>query len=319
MATLAARMIAYPEAALQSIRKLQLPSLSITIQLDIIKLGIKKQPIHHPYCQSKAGHKLFHCIKEVMNNHPSNSRERGITLSNLSEIKLEPKSKFTHSFVNISHVNARSISNKIIPFKWEICDEETDIYAITETWLKTEDIDSRLREIAPDGYNIIGHPRKDSRKGGGVALIYKQQYKVIDKTPENNTTPTMEWAAFHLRFKYVQVNLLIIYRIPNTSVLSFGNDLTDIIKNNIMLNRGTPLLIRDFKIHTGNMGHPDTVLFNDILDGLNLRNNMNFATHKSLHHLDLILNDREDKPITSVHRGLMLSDHCFTHAKIRTT
>ena len=114
-----ARMIAHSEAALRLIRKLQLPSLSITTRLDIIELGIKKQPIHHPYCWSKAGHKLFHCIKEVMNNHPSNIRERGITLSNLSEIKLEPKSKFTHSFVNISHVNARSISNKIIPFQQE--------------------------------------------------------------------------------------------------------------------------------------------------------------------------------------------------------
>ena len=101
---------------------------------------------------------------------------------------------------------------------------------------------------------------------------------------------------FHLRFKHVQVNLLLIYRIPNTSVLSFGNDLTDIIENNIMLNRGTPLLIGDFNIHTDNIVHPDTVLFNNILDGLNLRNNVNFATHKSLHHLDLILDDKEDRP-----------------------
>ena len=109
-----------------------------------------------------------------MNNRPSNIRERGITLSNLREIKLEPKSKLAHSFVNTSHVNARSISNKIIPFQQEICDEETDICAITETWLKTEDSDFRLREIAPDGYNIISHPRKDGRKGGGAALIYKK-------------------------------------------------------------------------------------------------------------------------------------------------
>ena len=184
-----------------------------------------------------------------MNNCPLNIRERGITLSNLRESKLELKSKFSHSFINISHINARSISNKIVPFQWEICDEETDICAITETWLKTEDSDFRSREIAPEGYNIISHPRKDGRKGGGLALIYKQQYKVIDKTSKNNATPTMEWATFHLRFKHVQVNLLLIYRIPNTSVLSFGNDLTDIIKNNIMSNRGTPLLM-EISIYT---------------------------------------------------------------------
>ena len=211
------------------------------------------------------------------------------------------------SVTKLYHSNGKSVN------------EETDICAITETWLKSEDNDSRSREIVPDGYNIISHPRKDGRKGGGVALIYKQQYKVIDKTLKNNATPTMEWATFQLRFKHVQVNLLIISRIPNTSVLSFGNDLTDIIKNNIMSNRSTSLLFEDFNIHTDNVEHPDTILFNDILDGLNLRNNVNFATHKSLQQLDLILDVKEDKPITNIHRGLMLLDHCFTHAKIRTT
>ena len=48
-------------------------------------------------------------------------------------------------------------------------------------------------------------PGRMAEKGGGVALIYKQQYKVIDKTPKNNATPTMEWATVHLRFKHVPV------------------------------------------------------------------------------------------------------------------
>ena len=120
-------MIAYSVTALRSIRKLQLPSLSIITQLDVIELGIKKQPINHPYRQSRAGHKLFHHIREVMNNCPLKIRKRGITLSNLRKIKLEPKSKSAHSFINISHVNARSISNKIVPFQQEICNEETDV------------------------------------------------------------------------------------------------------------------------------------------------------------------------------------------------
>ena len=100
------RMIVYSETALRSIRKLQLPSLSIITQLDVIELGIKKQPINHPYCRSRAGHKLFHRIREVMNNRPLKIRTRGITLSNLREIKLEPKSNSALSFINISHINA---------------------------------------------------------------------------------------------------------------------------------------------------------------------------------------------------------------------
>ena len=39
----------------------------------------------------------------------------------------------------------------------------------------------------------------------------------------------------------------------------------------------------------------DVIIFNDLLDSLNMENRITFLTHKSLHTLDLIIEDRNKK------------------------
>ena len=41
--------------------------------------------------------------------------------------------------LSLSHINACSIVNKIDPYQIELTDNNIDICAITETWLKTDD------------------------------------------------------------------------------------------------------------------------------------------------------------------------------------
>ena len=52
-----------------------------------------------------------------------------------------------------------------------ICDCKADFFAITETWLTTDDAAVRA-ELCPVGYKISG------RRGGGVALIYRDSLSV---------------------------------------------------------------------------------------------------------------------------------------------
>ena len=47
----------------------------------------------------------------------------------------------------------------------------------------------------------------------------------------------------------------------------------------------------DFNIYMDRPHDPNTIIFNDLLDSLNLRNNISFQTHISAHTLDLILDD----------------------------
>ena len=57
-----------------------------------------------------------------------------------------------------------------------ICDCKADFFAITETWLTTDDAAVRA-ELCPVGYKISDRPRT-GRRGGGVALIYRDSLSV---------------------------------------------------------------------------------------------------------------------------------------------
>ena len=72
----------------------------------------------------------------------------------------------------LAHINARSITNKSSPIQHYLHDQEVDICAITETWVKTDD-QTVPKEILPPSYNIITKPRPDERCGGALAILYR--------------------------------------------------------------------------------------------------------------------------------------------------
>ena len=65
--------------------------------------------------------------------------------------------------------------------------------------------------------------------------------------------------------------------------------------------------------------HLDTKTFIDTLDGLDLRNHVNFPTHKLNHYLDLFIDSISSPILTEVECGFMLLDHNFVHALIKLT
>ena len=59
--------------------------------------------------------------------------------------------------MSLAHINTRSIVNKIC-FQQYICEQHIDVSVVTETWIKTDEIDMIPKEIPPPGYNILSHP-----------------------------------------------------------------------------------------------------------------------------------------------------------------
>ena len=51
------------------------------------------------------------------------------------------------------------------------------------------------------------------------------------------------------------------------------------LETNTVEDRGKLILIGDFNIHMDSMNHPDTIIFNDCLDSLNLINLVDFPMH----------------------------------------
>ena len=102
----------------------------------------------------------------------------------------------------------------------------------------------------------------------------------------------------------------MIYHYLGSSVISFCEELTDILENSITKNKGHLLLLGDFNIHLDNEDIPDTITSQDFIDSFGLINHTKQSTHTSSHILDLVILQPEFSPIVkAVELGHFLSDH----------
>ena len=116
---------------------------------------------------------------------------------------------------------------------------------------------------------------------------------------------TMECSSYKIKLAGKTLSLIAIYYIQSTSVLQFCGALTTLLEQDISYIHGRVLLVGDFNIHIDKKTAPDTINFNDMLEGLNLRNNIEMEMHTSGHTLNLITDDCKDslvKPQTGVTR-----------------
>ena len=71
------------------------------------------------------------------------------------------------------YTNASCLSNKLNEFRASIDNEQPDIIAVTEVWLKDD--------LGLDGYHQgVRHDRLEGRKGGGVLLFVKNCLQLVD-------------------------------------------------------------------------------------------------------------------------------------------
>ena len=145
-------------------------------------------------------------------------------------------------------------------FKSTYLSKEVFLCAITESWLPSDDEDLRYKEIPPLGYNILSEPHTDGRCGGGLALVYKDHLKL--KCRPSHMTELMELMNVNIAIKGININLYIVYRPPNGSVIEFCNSLAMILESNINTDKGKLLMLGDFNIHIDEKNNPDTITFN---------------------------------------------------------
>ena len=170
--------------------------------------------------------------------------------------------------------------NKTADFKLELMEHHLDVCALTETWIREGD-DNTAIQLCPDGYSSVSIPRGGTI-GGGIAILHKSDITLRNKSIYNYQT--MECADFLLDFQNMLVNLCVIYRPPDTSIAAFCEDLTDYQERNV-ISPGRMIIVDDINIPINKEQHPDTALFEETLDGLDLRDHVNFATH----HLGTVL------------------------------
>ena len=72
---------------------------------------------------------------------------------------------------------------------------------------------------------------------------------------------TIELAYYKVKVPSKVLDLLIIYRIPSTSILESCNELAAFMEDNITTLRGNLMLMGDLNIHMDDKGDPGTVTF----------------------------------------------------------
>ena len=84
-------------------------------------------------------------------------------------------------------LNARSVKNKSFIIKDFVVDNNIDILAITEMWLQA-DISNQItvNNICPTGF-VLHHLPRTGHRGGGVALLYKNQFRLKKLSPDTSS------------------------------------------------------------------------------------------------------------------------------------
>ena len=115
--------------------------------------------------------------------------------------------------MKLFYINVGSVKNKYIYLNDYIHTHDFDIVAICETWLGISDHDDTcVNGLLPDGYAIYRADRTDGRRGGGVALIYKQCLDI-------KCNKTVKYAQFEYLLCSIVVNnssisIVVVYRPP---------------------------------------------------------------------------------------------------------
>ena len=123
---------------------------------------------------------------------------------------------------------------------------------------------------------ISSFPRKDGQRGAGLALVMKDYIYVIENM-EYTVTVSMECVHTNIKVNNTCICLYIIYRILNTSVLLFCEELAQLFEKYFQTDTQNTILLGDLNIHMDDLQHPDTTMFNDFLDSFNLKKSCLFS------------------------------------------
>ena len=215
--------------------------------------------------------------------------------------------------------NARSIRNKTFGTCEFLIDKNCDLCFVTEAWLKLKD-ESIMAEIKDMGYDIKFQPRRGSKKGGGVAVLYKPDLN-LDKCAIKSFK-TFEVLQITLKgFDNSLIRVSTIYRtghLTNGKRTAFINELDQYLESIVGL-KGEHILCGDLNIHVEDLSDPNTIALYSITESYGYSQIISDATQTAGGTLDLLFFKAEGNLKALAEKTLyihdlslsMTSDHCF--------
>ena len=188
-----------------------------------------------------------------------------------------------------------------------------DFGIFTETWL--EEKDQQWIEgcaLNNHGYRLVHHDRKHKR-GGGIALTYKEWIKA--KHIDCGEKDTFEFLSAHLTLCTTTITILCIYHpqastVNQTSNSRFIDEFLEFLTTFVPAHDNI-LIGGDFNLHIGDKHDLDAEVFSESMESLGFIQHVKFETHNKGNVLDLIMTEEHSSvKIKECNPGPFLSDHC---------
>ena len=216
--------------------------ITTPIRAWIIALGIRARP--SPFRRSRAGTHSFYHIASITYRWYCNPTHRSPTTSvhsanhdNLLPIKTinncsklqSPVFSTPIKDLHSALINCRSVVNKTQDIQLKLVLNNLDLCILTETWIREDDTTTPGR-LCPSGYKALSISRH-GRTGGGIAIIYKNDLNI--NVTKGQPLETMESTCFSINTGSRVVNLIAIYRPPDSNALEFCNELANLLESKI--------------------------------------------------------------------------------------
>ena len=162
---------------------------------------------------------------------------------------------------------------------------------ITEMWLNDKENDKIWMDCSlfnsGNGYKISVVNRPGIKKGGGLALIYRNSTEILVEDGTSDGQRSFEYAIWKLSIK--NKNILVgVYHPPDvTTINEFHNDFLDFV-GNLRVKYRNLVSLGDFSIHINNMDSEDAHHFLQAMEAMGLKQKVEYPTHIKGNILDLV-------------------------------
>ena len=186
--------------------------------------------------------------------------------------------------VTVGLLNICALNTKAHLVQDLMTDRKLDMLCLTETWQKPNDY-APLNDATPPGNVYRSEPRATGRRGGGVAMIFRKDWKVAPVVLP--AYKSFEATIMQLHGPIPTV-FATVYRPPPAPNQDFFTDITAFFTFLSTLSPNV-IILGDFNIHMDILTNSHTRQFNSCLDTFGYQQLVNFPTHKKGHSLDLII------------------------------
>ena len=208
--------------------------------------------------------------------------------------------------------NARSLCNKTFGVCEFLKSTQCDVCFISEAWVKLKH-ESVVAEIRDMGFGIKFQPRKGSRVGGGVCVLFKLGINVEKCTTKS--FKTFEVLQTTIKSSASLVRVSAFYRTGNMSPLirsKFSTEFEEYLETLVQL-QGENILCGDFNIHVEEKSSLNCQALLPVAQSFGFEQVVTGPTHEEGGILDLLFVQPE---VGSCHqlveKSLYIYDPCFS-------